>query len=103
MVCYGRETGIPQYYFFDMDWNLKRYNGWGKKAPAGFSLPQPENFEKMVQIAETLSKPYYFARIDLYNIDGKIYFGEMTFYTNGGFISIDSEEYSDKMAGYIEI
>lgn len=85
MVCYGRETGVPQYYFFDMDWNLKRYNGWGKKAPADFSLPQPENFEKMVQIAETLSKPYYFARIDLYNIDGKIYFGEITLTPNSGF------------------
>lgn len=85
MVCYGRETGTPQYYFFDMGWNLKRYNGWGKKASSDFTLPQPENFEKMIQIAEILSKPYYFARIDLYNIDGKIFFGEITLTPNSGF------------------
>ena len=85
MVCYGRETGMPKYYFFDMDWNLKRYNGWGKKAPQGFTLPKPDNFDKMVRIAEILSKPYYFARIDLYNTDGKIYFGEITLTPNSGF------------------
>lgn len=85
MGCYGRETGTPKYYFFDMDWNLKRYNGWGKEAPQGFTLPKPDNFDKMVQIAEILSKPYYFARIDLYNIDGRIYFGEITLTPNSGF------------------
>ena len=85
MVCYGRETGTPQYYFFDLNWNLKRYNGWGQKAPSNFTIPQPKNFDKMVKIARILSKPYYFARIDLYNIDGKIYFGEITLTPNSGF------------------
>lgn len=86
MVCYGRETGTPKYYFFDMEWNLKRrYNGWGMKAPENFTLPKPENFDQMVRLAETLSKPYYFARIDLYNINGKIYFGEITLTPNSGF------------------
>jgi hypothetical protein len=98
MVCYGRETGTPKYYFFDMNWNLKRYNGWGKKAPQGFTLPKPENFDKMVRIAEILSKPYYFARIDLYNVDGKIYFGEITLTPNSGFDANITYE-TDKLFG----
>ncbi len=85
MVCYGRETGTTKYYFFDMDWKLLRYNKWGKNAPEDFTLPKPENLEDMIRVAEILSKPYYYARIDLYNIDGKIYFGEITLCPNSGF------------------
>lgn len=40
----------------------------------------PVNYEKMLSIAEKLSSPFPFSRIDLYNVDGKIYFGEVTFY-----------------------
>ncbi|MDO4169325.1 MAG: ATP-grasp fold amidoligase family protein [Lachnospiraceae bacterium] len=85
MVCYGRETGNAKFFFFDMEWKLKRYNEWGKNAPENFMLPKPKNFERMIEIAEILSKPYYFARIDLYNINGKIYFGEITLCPNSGF------------------
>lgn len=85
MVCYGRETGKTKYYFFDKNWKLLRYNGWGKNAPEDFTLPKPENYEKMFELAEKLSSPYYFARIDLYNINGRIYFGEITLCPNSGF------------------
>lgn len=85
MVCYGRETGNAKFFFFDMEWKLKRYNEWGKNAPEHFMLPKPKNFERMIEIAKILSKPYYFARIDLYNINGKIYFGEITLCPNSGF------------------
>lgn len=87
MVCIERNTGNPKFYFFDKDWQLKRYNKRGKEAPEGFTLPKPENMDKMFQIAETLSKdceaPY--VRVDLYNSNGKIYFGELTFYPDSGF------------------
>lgn len=46
--------------------------------------PRPANWEKMIKIAEDLSAPFVFCRVDLYNIDGTIYFGEMTFYPGGG-------------------
>lgn len=98
MVCYGRETGTPKYYFFDMDWQLKRYNGWGKRAPEGFTLPKPQNFEKMIRIAEILSKPYYYARIDLYHVNGRIYFGEITLCPNSGFDANITLE-ADQMLG----
>lgn len=43
-------------------------------------LKKPNNYEEMINIAKKLSKGFSFVRVDLYNIDGKIYFGEMTFY-----------------------
>lgn len=45
---------------------------------------KPKNYEKMVEIAEKLSAPFPHVRVDLYNLDGKIIFGELTFFSNSG-------------------
>lgn len=45
---------------------------------------KPKNYEKMVEIAEKLSEPFPHVRVDLYNKNGKIIFGELTFYSNSG-------------------
>lgn len=61
-----------------MDWNhLPVTNGHlNAKVP-----PQkPSNFEEMVEVASKLSKGYRHVRVDLYNINGKVYFGELTFF-----------------------
>lgn len=84
MVAYERNTGSPKFYFFDKDWNLKRYNIRGKEAPEDFTKPRPKNIEKMFEIASELSKGIPFVRVDLYNVDGHIYFGEMTFFPASG-------------------
>lgn len=85
MVCTDRDSGTTKYYFFDKSWKLIRCNKWGELAPEGFSLPKPEAFDEMINLAEKLSKNLPFARIDLYEVEGKIYFGEITFYPNNGF------------------
>ena len=48
-------------------------------------IPKPKNFEKMIEIVEILSKDFPHARVDLYNFDGKIVFGEITFYNASGY------------------
>lgn len=85
MLCIDREKGNPKFYFFDKEWNLKRYNKRGKEAPEGFTLPKPPKMKEMFEIAEKLSRGIPFVRIDLYNVKGKIYFGEFTFYPQSGF------------------
>ena len=45
----------------------------------------PVNYELMLELSEALSVGFPHVRVDWYNIDGKPYFGEMTFYTGGGF------------------
>lgn len=86
LVCVGRERGNTKFYFFDKNWNLKRYNKLGKEAPADFTLPKPKNIDKMFDIAKKLSvaSGAPFLRVDLYNVNGKIYFGELTFYPDCG-------------------
>lgn len=85
MLCLDRQgSEATKFYFFDKDWKLRRYNKSGKDAPENFSLPKPKNMDKMFELASELSKGFPFVRVDLYNIDGKIFFGELTFYPGAG-------------------
>ena len=87
LCCYERSSGEPKFYFFDRDWNLKRYNKRGKEAPEDFTKPKPDNIDEMFAIAEKLSADVGapFLRVDLYSSYGQIYFGELTFYPSSGF------------------
>ena len=85
MVCLDRHLNDVKFYFFDKDWNLKRLNVRGKNAPDDFTIPKPPCMDEMFEIAAKLSKDIPFVRVDLFECDGKIYFGEMTFYPDSGF------------------
>lgn len=84
MVCIDRSKNDTKYYFFNKDWELERLNIRGKNAASDFLLPKPKNLEKMYEIAERLSVGIPFVRVDLYNVLGHIYFGEMTFFPDSG-------------------
>ena len=68
--------------FYDKNFNLlnmykEGYPNCKKK------FEKPDKYKQMITIAEQISKPFEFVRVDLYNIQGKIYFGEMTFAPSG--------------------
>jgi len=67
------------------------------------TLIKPQNFENMIQIAEKLSAGIPHVRIDLYNVDGKIYFGEFTFHHNGGIIHFNPPIWDVKLGDKIII
>ena len=48
------------------------------------NVPRPVNLEKMIEIAEIISRGFTQVRVDLYNVKGRIYFGEMTFFACSG-------------------
>lgn len=60
--------------------------------------PKPDNLDEMLDIARKLSKGKAHVRVDLYNVNNHIYFGELTFYTGAGFIPFTPKEY-DKVLG----
>ena len=62
--------------------------------------PKPENFEKMLEVAHELSKEFPFVRVDLYNIGGKIYFGELTFYPWTGYVQFTPDEFDIELGSY---
>lgn len=60
-------------------------------------VQKPKNYENMVEIARKLSEDFPQVRVDLYNIDGKIYFGELTFYDGSGYFHYDPDEFDYEM------
>ena len=87
LVCSkrGEMAHGAEFYFFDRDWNLLRYNKRGKDAPSDFTLPKPEGIELVFDYAAKLSKPFPFVRADFYLENGEVTFGELTFTPCGGF------------------
>src|SRR5690554_2714971 len=78
--------------FFDKNFNKTKYHRSDYK-PINQEIPKPKNFDEMINIAKSLSKGIPHVRVDLYNIDGRIVFGELTFYTSGGYINFIPDEF----------
>lgn len=93
-----------EYYrnIYDMEFNLLPVKET-RENYLGPEIVKPQNWDKMVEYARILSKPFRHCRVDLYNIDGKIYFGEITFHHGGGCNDIQPEEWAYKIGQWIPI
>ncbi len=89
LVCSDREQKNYR-DFFDLNWNYLNYAKEEKRNPNKIS--KPKNLDKMIEYAEKLSNEFEFVRVDLYNINGKIYFGEMTFTPAAGYMDCCYDE-----------
>jgi len=78
---------------YDIDWNLQKWQQHNYKNTDN-SIVKPNNFDLMVRLAEKLAKGFSHVRVDFYNINGKVYFGEMTFTNGSGFELIHPIEYN---------
>ena len=87
--------------FFDMDFNhLPFTNGH----PNAKQLPNPPyNFDLMKQLATTLSNGIPHVRVDFYEVNGKVYFGELTFSHWSGFVPFEPSEWDKKFGDWISL
>lgn len=67
-----------------------------------FTVPPllPNNIKDMVKVAEKLSEDFPYARVDLYNIQGRIVFGEITFYPWSGYVKFTPDEFDRQLGSY---
>lgn len=88
------------------------YNREGKLLPFGEAcfktdfnrvFEKPKNFEKMLELSEILSQNIPFVRVDLYNVNGRIYFGEMTFFPAAGMGKFEPEEWDEKLGEFLSL
>lgn len=89
----SNRTEVLNLDYFDADFNhfpFKQGYENSKKV-----LERPENFDLMKELASKLSAGIPFVRVDLYEINGKVYFGEMTFYHYNGFAPFDPPEWDE--------
>ena len=67
------------------------------------TFDKPQNFETMIDIVNRLSKDIPFSRIDLYNVRGQIYFGEITFYPAGGMGRFEPDIWDLKLGDMLDL
>lgn len=100
LFCFNGKVGFIQHNkqihngrysnIFDADWNLLPIK-YGYDGFAGDS--KPENGDELIDVAEKLAVPFELVRVDLYNVDGRIVFSELTFHSGGGLIPFEPKEY----------
>ena len=105
MTCSGREGALTKLKLFDFDWEMhQEYMVASADYPIETGeIPKPQNLEEMKVIAEKLAKPFPCVRVDLYNLEGKIYFGEMTFTSLGGMMHYYTPEFLVKCGEMIDL
>lgn len=95
---YNEET---KFDFFDDNFlHLPFVQGHPNSEPPYY---KPENFEKMKELAEKLSKNIPQIRIDFYNVNGQIYFGELTFFHYSGMMPFNPSDWDEKLGDLIEL
>ncbi len=85
MICTGRETGHPKFYFYNKEWKFMRNMSNDGMKLEGKLEEKPIGIEKMFEIAEKLSQGIKFVRMDLYNVNEKIYFRRIYVFPSSGF------------------
>lgn len=78
--------------FLTLDWQFAPYERMDYK-PLSVLPPKPKNLEKMTEIARVLCQGMDFLRVDMYEINGKVYFSELTFSPCAGFMPFKEPEY----------
>ncbi len=87
--------------FYDMDFNHLDIENLHPHADKPIS--KPIMFDEMKEVAAKLSKGIKFVRIDLYQLNGKIYFGEYTFFHGGAFAPFMPEEWEQRLGDWIDL
>lgn len=76
---------------YDLDWNVLEVSTDKKNIDR--EIPKPEGLDEMIEVAKILSEDFPFVRVDLYYVNNKIYFGELTFYPWTGYVQFDPDEF----------
>ena len=90
--------------FYDMEWVHLPFTGLTPDVQSGLKcISKPENFDEMISIAKSLSEKLPFIRVDLYNVNGSIFFGEMTFYPASGLGTFRPNEWNFKLGDELKL
>lgn len=92
MIDYTQNHENGRLGFFDTNFKLLPYYRKDFK-PIEEQIPKPKNFELMVKYARILSKGFPHVRVDFYNLNGRIVFGELTFYNASGYTAFEPDKF----------
>ena len=90
--------------FYDTAWNHQDFVGLNPSARNGFTpVDRPKHLDDMIRICRILSRGMKFSRVDLYVIDDKEYFGEITLYPAAGFGEFTPEDWNERLGDLIKL
>ena len=95
----GKDNEETKFDFYDIGWNLLPFTNGHPNSNK--KMKKPANYGKMVEISERLSQGIPHVRVDLYNINGRIYFGELTFFHWSGLVPFVPEEWDYKFGSWL--
>lgn len=87
--------------FFDRDWNVMPFERHYPKSKKIIS--KPVNYDLMIKFSEVLSKDIPFVRMDFYEINGRLFFGEYTFYPGSGFEEFSPEHWDNVLGSWLTL
>ena len=96
----GKDIRYNNYYVDWTPFDEAQFNGW-KKRETG--ITRPDNWDDMVKLAEKMAEDFPFVRVDLYNINGKIYFSELTFTPAKGTLIFDDDKADFIISEWLDI
>lgn len=95
------KTAYESIDYFDLDWNLLELK---QNYPnSAHPLKKPELLEDMIAISRKLCEGFPFIRTDLYEINGRVYFSELTFYSDSGMAKFDPPEWDEKIGSWLKL
>lgn len=97
-----RKDGVVSLAILDPDFNRLPYSRADEKK-LEYNPIKPEHYDEMLEIAKKLSQGFPHVRVDLYNINGIIIFGELTFYDGSGYFHFTPDEYDFIAGGYFQL
>lgn len=97
----GLEKEETKFDFFDLEWNhLPFTNGHPNSKQ---KICKPQNFAVMIELSRKLSQGFPHVRVDLYNVNGRIYFGELTFFHWSGLTPFVPEEWDYRFGEFLHL
>lgn len=103
-ICNNRHGEHKEVMLYDTEWNMHpEYLIYDSEYVEGAPIPKPNNLEEMLDVAAKLSEPFPEVRCDLYNTDGRIYFGELTFTGYGGLMTHYTEDFQQLAGSLIDL
>ncbi len=101
-VCSDRFTSEGLHVtFYDREWQIMPFERHYPRAVV--PIEKPKCYDEMLQMAMTLSKDIPFVRVDFYEIGGRPYFGELTFFPGSGYEEFTPEEWDTTLGSWISL
>jgi hypothetical protein len=101
VLVFGGRTTKGFVHLYDLDWNRHPFSGVFEGSE--HVIPKPAELEQMLEISRILSAPFPFVRVDLYDVDGRVLVGELTFSSGGGITYLEPRDLEQKWGDLFQL